>query len=35
MYLELAVRMQMPLATLDRALLGAAQSAGVDGPAID
>ena len=31
MYLELAVRMQMPLATLDRALLGAAQSAGVDG----
>ena len=35
MYLELAVRMQMPLATLDRALLGAAQSAGVDGPSID
>ena len=35
MYLELAVRMQMPLATLDRALLGAAQSAGVDGLAID
>ena len=35
MYLELAVRMQMPLATLDRALLGAAQSAGVNGLAID
>ena len=35
MYLELAVRMQMPLATLDRALLRAAQSAGVDGLAID
>lgn len=35
MYLELAVRMQMPLATLDRALLGAAQSAGIDGLAID
>ena len=35
MYLELAVRMQMPLATLDRTLLGAAQSAGVDGLAID
>ena len=35
MYLELAVRMQMPLATLDRALLEAAQSAGVNGPAID
>ena len=35
MYLELAVRMQMPLATLDRALLGAARSAGVDGLAID
>ena len=35
MYLELAVRMRMPLATLDRALLGAARSAGVAGPAID
>ena len=35
MYLELAVRMQMPLATLDRALLGAARSAGVDALAID
>ena len=35
MYLELAVRMQMPLATLDRVLLGAAQSAGVGGLAID
>ena len=35
MYLELAVRMQMPLATLDRALRGAAQSAGVGGLAID
>ena len=35
MYLELAVRMQIPLAKLDRVLLGAAQSAGVDGLAID
>ena len=35
MYLELAARMQMPLATLDRALLRAAQSAGVDRQAID
>ena len=35
MYLELAVRMRMPLATLDRALLEAARSAGADGLAID
>ena len=35
MYLELAVRMRMPLATLDRALLGTARSAGVNGLAID
>ena len=35
MYLELAARMRMPLATLDRALLRAAQSAGVDRQAID
>ncbi len=35
MYLELAARMQLPLATLDRALLRAAQSAGVDRQAID
>ena len=35
MYLELAERMQMPLATLDRVLLRAAQSAGVDQQAID
>ena len=35
MNLELAVRMQMPLATLGRALLGAAQPAGINGLAID
>ena len=34
MYLELAVRMRMPLATLDRALRTAGQSAGVEVPAI-
>ncbi len=32
MYLELAMRLRMPLATLDRALRNAAQSAGVDVP---
>ena len=35
MYLELAVRMRMPLATLDRALRAAGQSQGVDVPALD
>jgi len=30
MYLELAVRMRMPLATLDRALAAAGQAAGID-----
>ena len=34
MYLELAVRMRMPLATLDRALRTAGESAGVEVPAI-
>jgi len=32
-YLELALRMQLPLATLDQALTVAAQAAGVDTPA--
>ena len=32
MYLELALRMQLPLATLDRALAAAAQAAGLDVP---
>ncbi len=32
MYLELAVRMQLPLATLDRALMDAAQAGGVEVP---
>ena len=32
MYLELAVRMRLPLATLDRALAAAGQAAGVDVP---
>ena len=31
-YLELALRMRLPLATLDRALAAAAQAAGVDAP---
>ena len=35
MYLELAVRMRMPLATLDRALRAAGKSAGVEVPTID
>ena len=35
MYLELAMRMRMPLATLDRALRAAGQSAGADLLAID
>ena len=35
MYLELAERMRMPLATLDRALRAAAQAAGVEVPAIE
>ena len=34
MYLELAARMRMPLATLDRGLRAAGQSAGVEMPAI-
>ena len=34
MYVELAVRMRMPLATLDRTLRAAGQSAGVEVPAI-
>ncbi len=32
MYLELALRMRLPLATLDRALAAAARTAGVDVP---
>ena len=32
MYLELALRMRLPLATLDRALAAAAQAAGLDAP---
>ena len=32
-YLELALRMKLPLATLDRALAAAAKTAGVDTPA--
>ena len=32
-YLELALRMRLPLATLDRALAAAARAAGVDTPA--
>ena len=32
MYLELAMRLQLPLATLDRALHGAARTAGVETP---
>ncbi len=31
-YLELALRMRLPLATLDRALAAAAEAAGVDAP---
>ncbi len=34
MYLELAVRMRMTLATLDRALRNAAQTLGIDAPPI-
>ena len=34
-YLDLAARLRMPLATLDRNLRAAARSAGVDVPAID
>ena len=34
MYLGLAVRMRMPLATLDQALRAAGQAAGVDVPAV-
>lgn len=34
MYLELAIRMRTPLATLDKALRSAGQSAGVDVPAL-
>ena len=30
MYLELAVRLQMPLATLDRTLIAAARAAGIE-----
>ena len=32
MYLELALRMRLPLATLDRALAAAAQAVGLDAP---
>jgi len=32
MYLDLAVRMRLPLATLDRALAAAAQATGLDAP---
>lgn len=32
MYLELALRMRLPLATLDQALAAAAQAAGMDAP---
>ena len=35
MYLELAARMRMPFATLDRALRAAVRAAGVEVPAID
>ena len=35
MYLELAVRMRMPLATLDQHLRAAGRSAGVEAPPID
>ena len=34
MYLELAIRMQLPLATLDRALAAAGRAAGVDVPTV-
>jgi len=33
-YLELALRMRLPLATLDRVLASAAQAAGVDAPIV-
>ena len=32
-YLELALRMQLPLATLNQALVAAAQATGIDTPA--
>ena len=32
MYLELALRMRLPLSTLDQALASAAQAAGMDAP---
>ena len=35
MYLELAVRLQIPLATLDRKLRTAGQAAGIDAPTIE
>jgi len=35
MYLELAVRMRLPLATLDRALAAAGSSAGVEVPTVE
>ena len=34
MYLELAIRLQLPLATLDRALAAAGRSAGIEVPAV-
>ena len=34
MYLELAVRMRLPLATLDKALAAAARAAGLEAPRI-
>lgn len=35
MYLELAVRLQLPLATLDRKLRAAGRDAGIDAPTIE
>ncbi|MCY4386600.1 MAG: type II toxin-antitoxin system VapC family toxin [Desulfurellaceae bacterium] len=34
MYLELAMRLQLPLATLDRALRNAAQAVGIEPPPV-
>ncbi len=34
-YLELAMRMQLPLATLDRALAAAARAASLEVPALE
>ena len=35
MYLELAIRLRVPLATLDRTLRNAAQAVGIDAPKVD